>query len=58
MIVVLVLNVIKKVLVFLEGLIKKEIVNVFIIFNLIVSKLNVFMNLNLKLNIMCWRYER
>ena len=53
-----VLNAIKKALVLLEGLTKKETANVFITFNLIVSKSNVLMNSNLKLNIMCRRHER
>ena len=53
MTVVSVLNAIKKALVLLEGLTKKETANVFITFNLIVSKSNVLMNSNLKLNIMC-----
>lgn len=56
--VVSVLNAIKKALVLLEGLTKKETANVFITFNLIVSKSNVLMNSNLKLNIMCRRHER
>lgn len=56
--VVSVLNAIKKALVLLEGLTKKETANVFITFNLIVSKLNVLMNSNLKLNIMCRRHEK
>ena len=58
MTVVSALNAIKKALVFLEGLNKKETANVFITFNLIVSKLNVLMSSNLKLNIMCRRHER
>lgn len=58
MTVVSVLNAIKKALVLLEGLTQKETANVFITFNLIVSKLNVLMNSNLKLNIMCRRHER
>ena len=58
MTVVSVLNVIKKALVLLEGLTKKETANVIITINLIVSKLNVLMNSNLKLNIMCRRHER
>ena len=58
MTVVSVLNAIKKALVLLEGLTKKETANVFITFNLIVSKSNVLMNSNLKLNIMCRRHER
>ena len=57
MTVVSVLNAIKKALVLLEGLTKKETANVSITFNLIVSKLNVLMNSNLKLNIMCRRHE-
>lgn len=55
--VVSVLNAIKKALVLLEGLTKRNC-NVFITFNLIVSKLNVLMNSNLKLNIMCRRHEK
>ena len=47
MTVVSVLNAIKKALVLLEGLTKKETANVFITFNLIVSKSNVLMNSNL-----------
>ena len=58
MTVVSVLNAIKKALVLLEGLTQKETANVFITFNLIVSKLNVLMNSNLKLNIMCRRHEK
>ena len=58
MTVVSVLNAINKALVLLEGLTQKETANVFITFNLIVSKLNVLMNSNLKLNIMCRRHER
>ena len=58
MTVVSVLNAIKKALVLLEGLTKKETANVFITFNLIVSKSNVLMNSNLKLNIMCRRHEK
>lgn len=58
MTVVSVLKVIKKALVLLEGLTKKKTANVFITFNLIVSKSNVLMNSNLKLNIMCRRHER
>lgn len=50
MTVVSVLNVIKKALVLLEGLTKKETANVFITFNLIVSKSNVLNRKSLSSN--------